>query len=116
MHAHENPLAPPEPTPRSSWVFAFKATCFQVRRLWQDWRQPVARHPKADALKEAALRAEWCSDLLRDGSSPRERLLQLGKVQNLRVAAKALNGIEVPPTTRGTRRITPLCELSRCSP
>src|SRR5688572_30322382 len=96
MHLHEGHSAPPEPTRWSSWVFAFKAVCFQALRLWRDWRHPVKRHARTAALKEAPLRAEWCSDLWRDGSSPRERLLQLGKVQNLRVAARMLNGIEVP--------------------
>jgi hypothetical protein len=96
MHAHEDHHAPPEPTRWSSLVFAVKSRCHQVLRFGRDLRQPMPLHARGQTLAESLVCAEWCSDLWRDGSSPRERLLQLGKVQNLRVAAKLLNGIEIP--------------------
>jgi hypothetical protein len=96
MDARDEPPAPPEPTRWTALLFLAKAKCFQARRLWQDCRRPVRRHRQSGVLAGAPVIAEWSSDLWRDGSSPRERLLQLGKVQNLRVAARALNGIEVP--------------------
>ncbi|TDU81289.1 glycosyl transferase family 1 [Prosthecobacter fusiformis] len=98
MNAHPADAAPlpPEPTRWSGWVFRFKASCFQMRRLIQDTTHPVTKHPQGNQLWETPVTADWSSDLWRGGESPRERKLQLGKVQNLRIAAQALNGVEIP--------------------
>lgn len=89
-------LVPPEPSPWSAWIFQIKARCFQIRRFLQDTAQPVKKHPRGNDLKTSLLIADWASDLWLGGDSPRERELQLGKVQNLRIAARALDGIEIP--------------------
>lgn len=96
MHDHNHHDAPPEPTRWSSLVFLAKAKAHQVLRSLQNMREPVRRHPQGQTLAEMPVIAQWQSDLWRDGNSPRERQLQLGKVQNLRIAARELNGIEVP--------------------
>lgn len=91
--------AAPEPTRLASLIFRAKAVCFQVRRAFQNLTGGPARHHAArdgSALADAPILAEWSSDLWRDATSPRERLLQLGKVQNLRVAARAFHAVEVP--------------------
>lgn len=87
---------PPEPTRWSACVFRFKTACFQLKRLLHNQLHPVKKHPWGKRLQAAVVVADWSSDLWRRGESPRERHLQLGKVQNLRIAARALDGIEIP--------------------
>lgn len=96
MHDHDHHHEPPEPTRWSSFVFSIKAKAHQFLRGLKNLREPVRRHRRSDRLSNAAAVTEWQSDLWRDGNSPRERELQLGKVHNLRIAARAMNGIEVP--------------------
>lgn len=96
MQEHHHHEAPPEPTRWSSFVFLIKAKAHQVLRGLKNWRNPVPKHPHGEGLADAPVIASWHSDLWREGNSPRERELQLGKVQNLRIAARALHGIEVP--------------------
>ena len=92
----ESSALPPEPTRWQNWKFLFKARCFQMRRLWRDFRAPVARFPQTSQLSDTHCTGHWSSDLWRDGDSVFERELQLGKVQNLRTAAQALHGLEMP--------------------
>lgn len=87
---------PPEPTRWSGWVFQFKARCFQMRRLVRNALHPVPKCLPGTDLTDTPILADWSSDLWRGGESPRERALQLGKVQNLRIAARALDGLEIP--------------------
>lgn len=96
--SHHPPDAtlPPEPTRWSAWVFLFKARCFQARRLVTNFLRPVKKFGRVESRNPLPVAGEWSSDLWRGGESPRERHLQLGKVQNLRVAARDLNGLEIP--------------------
>jgi VanW like protein len=88
--------AAPEAVPSriGALLFALKARLLQCQRGIQNLLGPVARHSKAaDQLpvQIAEVRAPlWTTEILV------ERSLQLGKVQNLRVAARALNGIVIP--------------------
>ena len=93
------PATPREelPTRRAALIFRIKATCFQVRRLWQDLaRGGVPRHRKGGVLRAAPLRADRSSDLWFETNASAEQRLQLGKVQNLRAAAALLDGLEIP--------------------
>ena len=82
------------PTRIGAMLFVLKALLLQGQRGIQNLLAPVARHSKeADRLpvQVAEVRAPlWTIESLV------ERSLQLGKVQNLRVAARALNGIVIP--------------------
>lgn len=93
---HKASPPPPEPTRWSALVFLFKARCFQIKRWLQDLAHPVTRYSFGEKSTELPLTADWSSDLWSEGASPRERKLQLGKVQNLRIAAQVLNGLEIP--------------------
>jgi len=88
--------ATPEPSWPAALAFRFKAACFRLKRAFRDFLHGPRRHPTAATLAGAPVLAEWPSDLWRDASSPRERPLQLGKVQNLRLAARAFDGLEIP--------------------
>jgi hypothetical protein len=75
-------------------VFAAKAVAFRARRLMADLRAPPPRLSTggADLVRTAgASRSALWSD-----ETIAERTLQLGKVQNLRVAARALDELFIP--------------------
>jgi vancomycin resistance protein VanW len=76
------------------WVFAAKSGLFKLRRGAQD----VASGPRRLRRTHGAcgpVLAEIVTPLYTD-ANPNERALQLGKVQNLRVGARALNGLHIP--------------------
>jgi len=82
------------PTAISGAIFRAKAAGLQLRRAIADFRHPVPLHAKAlDELP--ALLTEIRSPLWPQEESA-ERAYQLGKVQNLRVAALRLDGIRIP--------------------
>jgi hypothetical protein len=84
------------PTRAEAWVFALKAALLRMRRALSD---PAGRRPRRlgtfafDAARPIV--AESRSRLYPD-TSPAEWALQAGKVQNLRLAARALDGLVVP--------------------
>ena len=87
----------PEPTRWTALLFLAKAKVHQLRRGVKNWREGIHQHPKSEKLAELPIVAQWQSDLRRgEYASEREKQLQEGKVQNLRVAAAILNGVEVP--------------------
>ncbi|MEZ5385180.1 MAG: VanW family protein [Prosthecobacter sp.] len=91
LHAH------PEPTRWTALVFLAKAKAHQLRRGVRNWREGIRRHARTDTMAALPIVAQWQSDLRHaEHASARERDLQEGKVQNLRVAAAVLNGVEVP--------------------
>ncbi|CAN5899166.1 hypothetical protein BH11VER1_BH11VER1_29580 [soil metagenome] len=96
MQEHDHHEAPPEPTRWSSLVFLAKAKAHQFLRALKNWRRPMRKYPRDETLVDAPVIVAWQCDLWREGNSPRERELQLGKVQNLRIAAQELHGVEVP--------------------
>ncbi len=84
------------PTRWEAALFAGKAWCFRIRRWFHNGfgrrplrlkRKPLAADAPAIALSQSLL---FPSDV------PAERLLQAGKVQNLRVAARYLDGLVIP--------------------
>jgi hypothetical protein len=84
------------PSLASALSFRARVAIHQVRRLVRDAIvEPVTRQRRGDALVDAPVRAQsitrlWTSD------APAERALQAGKVQNLRVAAARIDGVELP--------------------
>jgi hypothetical protein len=93
IHHH----APGRDTP-SRWqalVFQLKTRLLQVRRGLRELRARPPRHRAGAALADAPLAAEAKAPLWRD-MSPAEFPLTAGKVENLRRAARAFHGVEIP--------------------
>lgn len=74
--------------------FVVKSSLLKLRRASQDTIGGVRKWPVADTSSGACL-SEVATELF-TSSEPEERQLQLGKVQNLRVAARAFDGVVVP--------------------
>ena len=78
----------------SSTVFAAKAVAFRARRTMVDLANSPPRlsrgHPEFAEVAGASQSGLWSDESLA------ERAMQLGKVQNLRVAALALDGLFIP--------------------
>lgn len=85
------------PTRREALLFSLKAVVFRLRRglynLSASAPRPLVRQPSDPGF---AVVAESRSPLYAE-VSPSEWALQAGKVQNLRLAARALDGLFVPP-------------------
>ena len=77
-------------------VFSAKAAMLRGRRALRESRVHPARHPRGNALREAPILAEIQSPLWTGGSGAGEHDLTAGKIQNLRLAARAFDGIEIP--------------------
>jgi hypothetical protein len=89
--------APGRDTP-SRWqalVFPLKARLLQFRRGLRELPARPPRHAAGAALAAAPLAAEIKAPLWRD-ISPAEFPLTAGKVENLRRAARAFHGVEIP--------------------
>lgn len=84
-----------EPAFLDSVLFYAKTRILIADRMWKERGTKVAVHPKAQGLRDAALIAEIKAPLWTQVSEA-EFPLTAGKVQNLRVACLALDGIEVP--------------------
>lgn len=106
MSSHASPppgsspaiLAPREdlPTRLQALAFVGKAAVFRARRFWRDARngrppQLVLGNPESARPIIATARGP-----LYASANGAEFALQAGKVQNLRVAARALHGVEIP--------------------
>jgi vancomycin resistance protein YoaR len=77
-------------------VFRGKVTLLQARRLARDLSAGrVPRHARGVALADAEVVAESVTDLWTEANAA-ERELQAGKVHNLRVASRRLDGLEIP--------------------
>jgi vancomycin resistance protein VanW len=72
-------------------LFAVKAGLLRVRRGLRDASDPAARRRPTGICMAGDVLAEVATPLYTD-SDPDERGLQLGKVQNLRIGAKAIDG------------------------
>jgi hypothetical protein len=77
-------------------AFSLKVTGLQALRAWRDVRNPVTRW-KAEGIRgsKEGQRTEVRSALFVDGRSE-EYVYECGKVENLRVAARRLNGVTIP--------------------
>jgi hypothetical protein len=101
MPAQPTVLPPREELPSRAQALAFqaKAILFRLRRSWQDAAQ--GRPPQLErglTASQQPVMAMVRGPLYASGN-PAEFALQAGKVQNLRVAARALHGLEIPGNT-----------------
>jgi glycosyltransferase involved in cell wall biosynthesis len=76
-------------------LFQAKAKLFQLNRTLRELGTLPPRHPAGASLRTAGIAAEKRSPLWRDVTAP-EFPLTAGKVENLRHAASAFHGVEVP--------------------
>ena len=83
------------PTRRQAALFQGKAALLRMRRALTDLRDPVRRQRCGSDLAEAPIAAEVSAEIWNHQSAV-EFPLTAGKVQNLRVACNALNGLEFP--------------------
>ncbi|MEM6988975.1 MAG: VanW family protein [Myxococcota bacterium] len=86
------------PTRREMLVHRAKVRAHQAVRALREGLDPLRARPgtATEALCGAPLLAEVRSALWRD-EDPREWILQAGKVENLRVARRAFDGVELAP-------------------
>jgi len=84
------------PSRSDAALFMAKAALLRIRRLWRDVGAPPRRHPIGVSLADAPVIAHVGSPLWASEADPREAALTAGKVQNLRVATRCLDGVEVP--------------------
>jgi hypothetical protein len=84
------------PTYADSIVFRVKTALLQGRRLIRDLRDVnVSRYPISFALSEKPVIATSRTKLWTE-NEPQERFLVAGKIHNLRLAVKMLDGLEIP--------------------
>jgi len=77
--------------------FRGKVAVLQIARRFRDLRAGVKRYRRADARDDDVLLAESVGALWGgSGANPHEQALTLGKVQNLRVAVRGIDGVVVP--------------------
>jgi hypothetical protein len=83
------------PTRREAAIFRFKTFLFQVKRSVYDLRLgDLRRFEKANALTDKPLISESKTQLWTE-SDPEERALVAGKIHNLRLAVRKLDGIDI---------------------
>jgi len=84
------------PSRRQALIFRCKATLLQIQRTWHNTWSPALQRPRDASTKTLPIIGESMSALWSDGN-PAEQALQAGKVQNLRVAVRRINGVEIGP-------------------
>jgi len=84
-----------EPTRIESLGFFLKSRVFIARRLFRDFKSPVRKHSSGSIPMDAPVIGEERSPLWTQ-TSPAELPLTAGKIQNLRVACSAFDGVSVP--------------------
>jgi hypothetical protein len=84
-----------EPTRVEALAFFLKSHVFIARRLFRDFQSPVRKHPVGSLAMDAPVISEERSPLWTQ-TSPAELPLTAGKIQNLRLACSALDGVSVP--------------------
>ena len=85
------------PTYTEAILFRLKSSLLQLRRAVLDFSNPELRRAKFDTkLSGSPVLADSVTKLWSE-SDPGERHLVAGKIQNLRLAANRLNGLEVEP-------------------
>jgi hypothetical protein len=91
------PVAPRIPDPGDALWFEFRALCFRgLRFVRASMDRAHRRHAVGTVLREAPVLAESIAALWPTHDAP-ERALVLGKIENLRVARRAFDGIELAP-------------------
>ncbi len=90
------PIDDSTPTRGAALLFRAKATVLQARRALEGLAGSAPlRHPLGEGLRDAPVLAESRTQLWSIASGA-ERILELGKVHNLRLSVRRVNGIEVP--------------------
>jgi len=94
--AAKHPSRDATPTAAGALAFRFRSAILQLRRHALNLLvSRHARYRRGEALARARVIAESRSPLWAEGDAA-ERALQAGKVHNLRLAARRLDGVEVP--------------------
>jgi len=87
---------PAVPTRLGTLVFETKATLLRWKRVAADLsKNTPKRHRRGDSLAQAPILAAIRSPLWSATGGAKDRLLNAGKIQNLRVAIDGLDGIEI---------------------
>ncbi|TYQ23572.1 hypothetical protein PseudUWO311_22255 [Pseudanabaena sp. UWO311] len=81
---------------KNASLFAIKANIFRLRRTIADLIHPVSTHTKCDRLSAQNVIAESITPLWTSELASEQELLA-GKIHNLRIAIKNINGIEIQP-------------------
>ena len=84
------------PSPKDAIVFRFKSTLLQVRRSALNlFDSRIKRFSKADELADKPVIAESKTALWTE-TNPEERFLLAGKIHNLRLVIREIDGVEIP--------------------
>ena len=84
------------PSPKDAIVFRFKSTLLQVKRGARNLFDPqIRKFSKAGALLDKPVIAESKTALWTE-TDPEERFLLAGKIHNLRLVIRELDGVEIP--------------------
>ena len=79
----------------AAW-FEFRAACFRTKRMLAECNGRAPKRLKRAGLPEQSHRIAESRTVLFNSASPSEFALQAGKVQNLRVASRTLDGLVIP--------------------
>ena len=85
------------PTRRAELVFRLKARALQARRALLDWREGIRRLERGQVDAFPFVVATSRTPLRGADLTCAERALEAGKIQNLRVAARRLDGVLLAP-------------------
>ena len=83
------------PSRLQALAFQFKTRAFQLRRGVREFGRRPPRHPHGHALRDTPTASEARSPVWNQ-VAPAEFPLTAGKIENLRLAARALDGLEIP--------------------
>lgn len=84
------------PSRLRSLIFRIKSIGLQLQRGWKNWHDPDLRKwQQQSQLTDPDICAQSRTDLW-VGATEAEWILQAGKIQNLRVAIRDIDGIEIP--------------------
>ena len=86
---------PAHPASGDALLFRAKATGLQLKRTWSNFWLTPTHYPPGTGHSEPPLLAQSITPLWTSHSSA-EQILLAGKIQNLRVAVRQINGIEIP--------------------
>lgn len=84
------------PSPKEAIIFKVKSSLLQLRRAGQNlFDSRIRKFPHGDTLRDMPVIAESKTKLWTE-SEPEERFLLAGKIHNLRLVVRHLNGLEIP--------------------
>lgn len=83
------------PSRWQGFLFQLKTGVFRCQRGLKEFGSRPKRHPKSRQLRDATTLGEIRAPLWTQ-LTPEEFPLTAGKIKNLRVVARALDGVEIP--------------------